>query len=139
MTGSGIGAEVGVAAGRGVGVAFTVTVRESSGLVSGCFGVGVGSTTFDGSMGSAPCVWEFSIPKIGACELSCFVLVAWFCVSLSFLVTVFLNIDTAGLKFIPAMICSRVAAILIAAWSDAGIDSGSAVQALSLEVLSGTR
>ena len=53
---SGVCAGVGVAAGRGVGVAFTVTVRVASGLVSGCFSVGVGSTTFDGSMGSAPCV-----------------------------------------------------------------------------------
>lgn len=50
--------------------------------------------------------------------------------------------DTAGLKFIPAMVCSRVAAILKAVWSVNGADSAftmrSAVQALSLEVLSGT-
>lgn len=31
--------------------------------------------------------------------------------------------DTAGLKFIPAMVCSRVAAILKAVWSVTGADS----------------
>ena len=41
----------------------------------------------------------------------------------SFLIAVILNIDTDGLKLIPAMICSRVAVILVAAWSDAGVDS----------------
>ena len=41
----------------------------------------------------------------------------------SFLLVVFLSMDTAGLKFIPAMVCSRVAAILKAVWSVTGADS----------------
>ena len=31
--------------------------------------------------------------------------------------------DTAGLKFIPAMVCSRVAVILVASWSVSGANS----------------
>ena len=41
----------------------------------------------------------------------------------SFLLTDFLSMDTVGLKFIPAMVCSRVAAILKAVWSVTGADS----------------
>ena len=41
----------------------------------------------------------------------------------SFLLADFLSMDTAGLKFIPAMVCSRVAAILKAVWSVTGADS----------------
>lgn len=68
----GVGAGVGVAAGGGVGVAFTVTVMVASGSVAGCFGAGVGTTSFGSSMGSSPCVSVLSKLEVGACELSCF-------------------------------------------------------------------
>lgn len=100
--GSGVGAGVGVATGVGVGVAFTVTVMVMVfGSVLGCFDAGVGSTTFGGSMGSAL--------EMGTRKLSPFVWgeVLW----LSFSVTDFLIVDTIGLKFIPAIICSRAAVI----------------------------
>ncbi len=124
MTGSGAGAAgigVGVAAGVGVGVALTVTVRVASCSVSGCFGVGVGSTTFGGSMGSVPCVSLSSMLVGDVCELSCFILATLFCLSFSLLS--FLNNDTVGLKFIPVMICLIVVVILVVAWSVAGVDS----------------
>ena len=70
MTGSGIGVSAG---GSGVGFAFAVTVMVASGSVSGCFGVGVGSTTFDGSIYYVPFVSLSSMPKMGACKLSRFV------------------------------------------------------------------
>lgn len=125
MTGSGVGAGgtgvgaggfcvdagVGVAAGGGVGGAFTVTVRAASGSVSGCFGAGVGFTTLGGSLGSVPFV-SLSCKLVGdACELFRIVLVTRFCLSFSFLLLSFLNIDTAGLKFIPVIICSRAAVV----------------------------
>lgn len=121
--GPGVDAGVGVAAGGGVGVAFTVTVRVASGPVSDYFAAGVESAAFSGSIDSALFVL-LSCKLVGdACELSRFVLATMFGLSSSFLLLAFLNIDTVGLKFIPAMICSRVAAILIATWSDARGDS----------------
>lgn len=109
--GSCVDAGVGVATGGGVGVAFTVTVRVASGSVSDCFGAGVESAAFSGSIDSALFVL-LSCKLVGdACELSRFVLVTLFCLSFSFLLLAFLNIDTAGLKFIPAIICSRAAVV----------------------------
>lgn len=56
-----------------MGVAFTVTDRVASGSVSECFGAGVGSAAFSGSIDSVPFVSISFMLKMGACKLSCFV------------------------------------------------------------------